>query len=45
MHIFIKDHDYELREIISKGDFVPTMKEGDKIIPMFKFIFTHEETE
>jgi len=27
-HIFIKDFDYELWEIISKGDFVPIVKEG-----------------
>ena len=45
MHIFIKDHDYELWEIISKSDFVPTMKEGDKIVPKPISELTPEEIE
>ena len=43
--IFIMDHDYELREIISKGNFVPTMKEGDEIVLKLILTFTQEETE
>ena len=31
MQIFIKDLDYELQEIISKGNFVLAKKEGDKL--------------
>jgi len=45
MLIFISDHNYKLWEIISKGYFVPTMKEGDKIIPKPSSAFTHEEIE
>ena len=45
MQIFIKDRDCELRDIISKGDFVPTMKEGDKIVLKSRSQFTYEETE
>ena len=45
MHIFIKDHDYENWEIISKGEFVPTVKEGDKTIPKPRSAFTHEGVE
>ena len=45
MQIFIKDHDYEVQEIISQGNFVPTVKEGDKIVPKPMSEFTHEKTE
>jgi len=43
MQIFIKDHDYDLWKTISNGDFIPTMMEGDKIVP--KPRFTHKGTE
>ena len=45
MQIFIKDHDYEVCEIISRDDFVPTMKERDKIVLKPILAFTHEETK
>ena len=45
MKIFIKDHDYELEEIISKRDFVPTTKKEDKVIPKSWLDFTSKEME
>ena len=45
MQIFIKDHDYELWKIISKGNVVPVVKEGRKIASKSISHFTHEETE
>jgi len=31
MQIFIKDHDYDILKITSNGDFIPTLKKGNKV--------------
>jgi len=45
MQIFIKDLDYELWDIISKGDIMPTVKERDKTISKPKSDFSKEKTK
>ena len=45
MQIFIKDLDYKLWEIISKGDFVPIIKEGVRIVSKSRSDFFKEETK
>ena len=44
MLIFIKDNDYELWEIVPKGDFMSTVK-GHKIVQKPRSKFTYEETK
>ena len=44
MQIFIKDHNYQRYEIISKGNYVPPVTEGEKIVAQPRLTFT-EETE
>ena len=45
MQIFIKNQDHKLWEIISKGNFVPSIEEGDKTVQKPISTFTHEKTE
>ena len=45
MQVFIKDHDYEHWEILSEGNFMPIRKEGDRIFPKPRSMFTYEKTE
>ena len=45
MWIFIKRLDYELWDIFSRGDFVPTVKEGNKTVPKLISHFSKVESE
>jgi len=44
MQIFIDDPDYELWEIIVKGDFVPTMNKEENFLKLISN-FSNEKTE
>ena len=45
MQIFIKDHDYEVWEIISDGVFIPTLKQEDKVDPKSRSEYTKAKAE